>query len=56
MNGNPEHCINLLQLVKEISGMMNTNSNAGQMFDEEDDDENQDSAELNKEGEESNDD
>ena len=37
MNGNPEHCINLLQLVKEISGMMNTNSNAGQMFDEEDD-------------------
>ena len=25
--GNPEHCINLLQLAKEISCMMNTNSN-----------------------------
>ena len=24
--GNPEHCINLLQLAKEISCMMNTNS------------------------------
>ena len=25
--GNPEHCINLLQLAKEISCMMNSNSN-----------------------------
>ena len=47
VNGNPEHCINLLQLVKEISGMMNTNSNvqaSGHMYDDGDDqDENQDS-------------
>ena len=27
MAGNPEHCINLLQLAKEISCMMNSNSN-----------------------------
>ena len=26
MSGNPEHCINLLQLAKEISCMMNTNT------------------------------
>ena len=26
VSGNPEHCINLLQLAKEISCMMNTNS------------------------------
>ena len=27
VQGNPEHCINLLQLAKEISCMMNSNSN-----------------------------
>jgi len=27
VGGNPEHCINLLQLAKEISCMMNSNSN-----------------------------
>ncbi len=27
VGGNPEHCINLLQLAKEISIMMNSNSN-----------------------------
>lgn len=27
VGGNPEHCINLLQLAKEISSMMNSNSN-----------------------------
>ena len=26
VSGNPEHCINLLQLAKEISCMMNTNT------------------------------
>lgn len=39
--GNPEHCINLLQLAKEISCMMNSNSNEldpNQMQDDEDDD------------------
>lgn len=45
VGGNPEHCINLLQLAKEISSMMNSNSNeldpnqGGEDEDEEDDDE-----------------
>ena len=39
--GNPEHCINLLQLAKEISCMMNSNSNeldANQLQGEDDED------------------
>ena len=42
MSGNPEHCINLLQLAKEISCMMNSNSNeldANQLQGEDEDDE-----------------
>ena len=44
--GNPEHCINLLQLAKEISCMMNSNSNeldANQLQGEDDEDEEGDS-------------
>ena len=46
MAGNPEHCINLLQLAKEISCMMNSNSNeldANQLQGEDDEDEEGDS-------------
>lgn len=42
VNANPEHCINLLQLAKEISCMMNSNSNEidpRQMEDEDDEQE-----------------
>lgn len=48
--GNPEHCINLLQLAKEISCMMNSNSNEldpNQMDDGEGDSE-QDDAEFDQ--------
>lgn len=41
VGGNPEHCINLLQLAKEISCMMNSNSNEldpNQIQGDEDDD------------------
>ena len=41
VQGNPEHCINLLQLAKEISCMMNSNSNeldGNQLGGEDDDD------------------
>ena len=41
VSGNPEHCINLLQLAKEISMMMNTNTDPQQ---EGDDDSNQEEA------------
>ena len=41
VSGNPEHCINLLQLAKEISMMMNTNTDPQQ---EGEDDSNQDEA------------
>lgn len=39
VSGNPEHCINLLQLAKEISGMMNTNQSNLQASGQLDDDE-----------------
>lgn len=41
VSGNYEHCINLLQLAKEISGMMNSNSQAqasGQLFEDDEED------------------
>ena len=46
--GNPEHCINLLQLAKEISCMMNSNSNeldANQLQGEDDEDDSNGEAE-----------
>ena len=43
VTGKPEHCINLLQLAKEISCMMNSNSNelAPNLLQDDDEDDSQ---------------
>ena len=39
VSGNPEHCINLLQLVQEISVMLNAKEGAAEEEEDENDDE-----------------
>ena len=55
MSANPEHCINLLQLAKEISCMMNSNSNEidpRQLQGDDEDGESDDDVEVMGDGEE----